>query len=881
MSFRPAPLARIALVAALFAALAPPVLAQEGARRLTAEEEAANTPPPQQMVLTKAPELVTYVEAIYPEQAKAEQKEAEVIVILTLSAEGAVSDVQLKDAPVGDGFDEAAIEAAKQLIFSPAEINGEPASIRVPFKYTFKYVPDPVQVQASEPEYGRVVGRVRERGTRLPLPAVPVSIGSREVISDGTGRFTFEDVEPGSYELVATSTDHRRERVMIEVVVGEEVDVDLRLQRLRSSPYETIVRGDRAKTSLTRRTLEKDALRTVAGTFGDPLRAVQNLPGIARAPYIVGVLLVRGSTPGDSAVMIDGHEVPLLFHFLGGPSVLPPEMLDRIDYYPGNFSVRFGRAIGGVIDVGTRKTTSKQWRGSAEVDLFDAGLYLEGPITDDISFSASVRRSYIDVVLETVIDVFGVEDLAQVLPRYYDYQARADWRINRNHELSLLLFGSDDELQVVGQAGTNTAYDVTAGISFHRLKLDWRARLGKEVEFSFSPVLGVDTTGGAVGEVEAKGEIDEVALRYDLRIQPTDDFVLRTGFDGQARVITFSGTIPVPFGATRPLPGSNPGELAAVELERDLAQVSAAGYVEAEWNVFGGPVTVIPGVRTDHYDWAGRHRWFVDPRVTARWSLDDEDEWVLKGGVGVFSQPPTEFRLDPDFGNPDLEPEWAIHYGLGVEHQISEALSLDVQGFYIDRRDLSDRVEGVDVDGLSVERPNFENIATGRAYGLELLLKHEVTRDVYGWISYTLSRSEENDGPGTPTTPTPFDQTHNLVVVASWKFAANWETGLRFRLVSGNLETPVLGSTFDADEGTYTPIEGPEDSVRVAPFNQLDIRVERTWDYETWNLAAFVDVQNVYNALNAEGTRYDYRFRESAPLPGLTVLPTMGVRGSF
>lgn len=877
------PIPRLTLLPVLVGLLwTVPALAQEGARRLTAEEEAAAAPPPQQMVLTKPPQLATYVEAIYPEAAKAEQKEAEVVVILTLSAEGAVTEATLQNPPVGDGFDEAAIEAAKQLVFTPAEINGQPASIRVPFKYTFKYVPDPVQVVEPEAEFGRVVGRVRERGTRLPLPAVPVSIGDREVISDGTGRFTFEDVPEGEYELVATSTDHRRERVQVAVVPGQEIDVDLRLQRLRSSPYETIVRGDRAKTSLTRRTLEKDALRTVPGTFGDPLRAIQNLPGIARAPYIVGVLLVRGSTPGDSAVMIDGHEVPLLFHFLGGPSVLPPEMLDRIDYYPGNFSVRFGRAMGGVVDVGTRRTTSKQWQGSLEIDLFDTGLYLEGPITDDISFSASVRRSYIDVVLETVIDVFGAEDLAQVLPRYYDYQARTDWRIDRNHELSLLVFGSDDELEVIGQPGTNTAYDVTAGISFHRLKLEWRARLSKEVEFSLSPVLGVDTTGGEVGEVEAEGEIDEVALRYDLRIQPSEELVLRTGFDGQARVVTFSGNVPVPFGGnTRPLPGANPGELTAVEIERDLAQVAAGLYLEAEWNIGGGPLTIVPGVRTDHYDWAGRHRWFVDPRVTARWVLDEEKTWVLKGGVGVFSQPPTEFRLDPDFGNPDLEPEWAIHYGLGIEHQISEAISIDVQGFYIDRRDLSDRVEGFAIEGFAIEQPNFLNIASGRAYGVELLLKHEVTRDVYGWVAYTLSRSEEDDGPGTPMTATPFDQTHNLVVVASWKFAPNWETGLRFRLVSGNLETPVLGATFDADEGTYVEIEGEEDSRRVDPFNQLDIRVERTWDYETWNLAAFVDVQNVYNALNPEGTRADYRFREFAPLPGLTVLPTLGVRGSF
>ncbi|MCB9553845.1 MAG: TonB-dependent receptor [Myxococcales bacterium] len=868
---------RLALFAALLAA--GPAAAQEGARALTPEEEAAAAPPPQQMVVTKAPELLRFVEAPYPEAAKAEQKAAAVQLILTIGADGVVSEVVLAGEPVGDGFDEAAIEAAKQFEFSPAHINGEPAAIRVPFTYRFEFVPDPAQEPPAAPEVAQVVGRVREKGTGLPLAAVPVSVGDREVLTDASGRFTLEALPPGDGELVVTSPDHRRQRLALGLVAGEEITVDVFVERLRTSPYETIVRGDRAQTSLTRRTLQREELRTVPGTFGDPIRVVQNLPGIARAPYVLGVLLVRGSTPGDSAVMIDGHEVPLLFHFLGGPSVLPPEMLDRIDYYPGNFSVRFGRAIGGIIDVGTRQTTSRHWQGSAEIDLFDASLYLEGPILDDLSFSASVRRSYIDGVLRGAIDIFNVE-LAQVLPRYYDYQARLDYRINRRHTLTLLAFGSDDEVVIVGEPGSNLSYDVSAGIGFHRLKLDWQARLARDVDFSLSPVIGFDTTGFSIGDVDGTADVGEFGLRYDLRVAPTETLTLRAGFDALARRVSISGQSFLPESDFRRSPDTAPTAEAAAEVERELAQVGGAAYLEAEWTPLGGPVTVVPGVRTDHYDWAGRHQWAVDPRVTARWTVDDDKRWVLKGGVGRFTQPPTEFQLDPDFGNPDLEPEVAWHYGLGVEHQFDEALSLDVQLFYIDRSNLSDRVEDapIDADG---KRRFFQNRASGRAYGLELLLRHEVTRDVYGWIAYTLSRSEENDGPGTGYEPTLFDQTHNLVIVASWKFAPHWETGLRFRLTSGTLETPVLGSTLNADTGYYEPLEGAEDSVRGTTFNQLDLRVERTWVFSSWQFAAFLDLQNVYNALNPEGTRYDYRYQESAPLPGLTILPTLGVRGSF
>ena len=118
-------------------------------------------------------------------------------------------------------------------------------------------------------------------------------------------------------------------------------------------------------------------------------------------------------------------------------------------------------------------------------------------------------------------------------------------------------------------------------------------------------------------------------------------------------------------------------------------------------------------------------------------------------------------------------------------------------------------------------------------------------------------------------------------MVASYKISPEWETGLRFRLVSGNLDTPVVDSTFDADQGEFVAVEGEPFSVRQPAFNQLDNRVERTWTFDAWRLAAYLDLQNIYNAINPEGTRWDYRFRESAPLPGLTVLPSFGLRGSF
>jgi hypothetical protein len=164
-------------------------------------------------------------------------------------------------------------------------------------------------------------------------------------------------------------------------------------------------------------------------------------------------------------------------------------------------------------------------------------------------------------------------------------------------------------------------------------------------------------------------------------------------------------------------------------------------------------------------------------------------------------------------------------------------------------------------------------------------LKHQITERFFGWISYTLARSEAIQtlahdlmAPAPAYSPTEFDQTHNLIFVASRKFGA-WELGTRFRLVTGLPETPIRSATYDADYDMHQPERGAPFSARRATFHQLDLRAERTWTFPGWQLSAYLDVQNVYNAENPEATLNDYRFRQSAPVRGLPILPTLGVRG--
>jgi outer membrane receptor protein involved in Fe transport len=658
------------------------------------------------------------------------------------------------------------------------------------------------------------------------------------------------------------------------------------------NPYETVVRAARPREEVARQTLQREELRSVPGTFGDPLRAILNLPGIARAPFALGLLLVRGTGPDDSAVFVDGHEVPNLYHFLGGPSVLNGDLLERIDYYPGGFGPRYGRALGGILDVETHPGDRTSWHGDAEVDLIDANLFVEGPVLGG-SVAAAVRRSYVDAVLPLVLPDPDDGATLAIVPVYYDGQLRIDRPFGPNHNVSLLAFGSDDRLEVASsdpQEGEDLNLD--AHIAFWRVQGEWRAKLGRTLTSSFSPMIGRDIATLDVGTgTAADVAFLSMRLREELTYKPFRGLQLRFGADLEQLQETISANLPqIPEWRTLNAPCSTGGggegdgnravndqnDLSGRErLERREDLTHLALYAEAVWDV-GGGLRLVPGLRVERYAYGDVQPVVVDPRLTIRYQFDAHT--AFKSAIGIYTQPAPPQFIDAELGNPRLDPEHAEQYSVGIERKLTDVIELDAQLFYSARHDLVTLSNDFSV-GETLDRTLFANQGEGRSYGLELLVRHPPTKHFFGWISYTLSRSDTQVAQGENARPTFFDQTHNLIVVGSLRLDGGWELGGRFRVTTGRPVTPVDGATFDSDSGRYCALRGEPGSDRGPVFTQLDLRAEKTWTFDLWRFSVYLDVQNVYNAENPEAQQWDYRFRERQLIPGIPILPTLGVRG--
>ena len=146
--------------------------------------------------------------------------------------------------------------------------------------------------------------------------------------------------------------------------------------------------------------------------------------------------------------------------------------------------------------------------------------------------------------------------------------------------------------------------------------------------------------------------------------------------------------------------------------------------------------------------------------------------------------------------------------------------------------------------------------------------------------AYTLSRSDRVDGPLSERRLFDYDQTHNLVAVASWTWR-KWQFGGRWQYATGIPTTPILGAIYQSDLNIYIPVLGEVNSQRIEPTHQLDLRVDRRFSLPHVELSAFLDVTNVYAHPKTLGFRYNFDYSEREAIRELPILPAIGLRGTF
>ncbi len=823
--------------------------------------------------LTKPPALTRQGEATYPPEARNAGLTGKVLLELDLSAEGKVSQARVVES-AGHGFDEAALEAVRQFEFSPAEVDGKPATVRIQYAYQFL---------TGQKAAVNFAGTLLERGTRRPLVGASIAVivpegPPLEAHSGEGGKFEVAGVPLGGWKVVVAASDYARYEVEERFSEGKLTQVTYFVRREVYGSFETIVRTRRERKEVSEVSLQQEEIRLVPGTQGDALRVVQNLPGVARAPFSLGQLVVRGGEAYDTRAYVDDITIPQLFHFGGLYATFNSNLVEEISFQPGNFSAEYGRSTGGLVRARTRSPSSQGFHGYADVNLIDASFLVEGPIGKGWSASASARRSYIDLLLPLAVDDSKLS--FTLAPRYYDYQVRAEYRPPGTRDrLTLSFFGSRDEL---GLAVANPTFDAEGRatlrtlITYNRLSAEWVKQLSPRARFQSQNAIGFDAFQFGLGsdiQGKADGWVGQLRQAFHLDF-PRQRLQLATGVDLQVQPYRVSVQAP-----RIPRLDQIPDPFASRTLVLDQStvwQTEPALFAEAVWTPVK-PLKLVPGLRAD-YNFLLDTGW-VDPRLAAFYSVTPT--FTLKGAAGLYHQPP-DLRggaLSPVFGNPDLSPERSQHYSVGFEKLFTQALSLQVTAYYKGFSQLA-TLSPASTDPNSSDPP-YASIGRGRSRGVELLLRHSLTRRFFGWISYGLSRSERLDPTTGRRVRFNLDQPHNFIGVASYKLPANFILGTRVRYSSGTLDTPIVGAIYDANANSYVGLPGTLYSRRLPNFFAMDLRLDKRFVFRSWILTLYADVQNVTNRRNVEASSYNFNFTQRAYIRGLPILPSLGVRGDF
>ncbi len=722
---------------------------------------------------------------------------------------------------------------------------------------------------ASTPATVAVTGRILDSSGK-PIAGAKIVIDGTTISTESAADGSFTLAAPIGVTLVISTDDYEISLVQVQGATLPDIEL-LGLGETASGEIIEVV-GEAPIAAPGATTLDRREISSVAGTGNDLLASVDILPGVTSSgfggPTSFNGVVIRGSSPEDSKILIDGFEVPFLYHTVGFRSILPTESIDTLEYLPGGFDVSYGRASSGILSVTTRPGEQK-FGAQAELSVIDGGVLAQGSAGKDKSYLVAVRRSTIDLVLPSLIPDDADLNLTTV-PRYWDMQARYDMTLSPRWQLSFKAIGSDDSLELYADDEEDPDQRFFARTRFLRGIADARYRLGQ-----WSAKTAVSTMVTQVKFEGGRNQFFELntldfggraeLVRTMAKAGGLEDVVLRVGANtdiGRADISLAAGEA-----QDEGQPMGQP-DMDDIQTRFDgiiwVPDTGAWANAAASFGI----ARLSGGVRVDHFARIGEV--VVQPRAEVTVNLPADLK--LRMAAGAYRRPPEN---QDEYLDKKLGPERSTQLVVGAEYGPVNGLKVQLSGYYTDRTHLLTRATPMSAD----EAPRYENQGRGTTKGAEVLGIYR-NGPASLWLSYSYSKSTRVDSPGANRRLFDFDQPHDLNVAASYKLGA-WQFGGRFRYSSGQPYTPILASVYDSDADFYIPVFGEVNTERVAGHHQLDLRIDRSWKIGRVALSVFLDVQNVYLNASTVGYGYSFDYTERFAFESIPILPSIGLRGEL
>lgn len=604
-------------------------------------------------------------------------------------------------------------------------------------------------------------------------------------------------------------------------------------EQAAEAPIDVVVEGEKAPPSVS--TLTRSEVRQIPGAFGDPFRAIEALPGVT--PIISGLpfFYVRGAPPGNIGYFLDGVRVPYLYHVAIGPSVIHPGLVERVDLYSGGYPARYGRYAGAIV---AAETTAPRddFHGEANLRLYDAGALVEGGFAEGRGTAlVGARYSYTAAIFSILAPELHLD--------YRDYQLRVTYDVTSRDRLGLFAFGSYDLLASEDPDAPERGETILFGSEFYRVDARYDRKLGSEASLRLATTFGFDQTHLP----EQRNAQDYLfGARLELMAPAGPHAKLRAGLDAQ-----FDAYRTAPLSFVDP---DDPDTRAFEGLFPPRNDSVMGLWADVVWKL--GALELTPGVRFDVFRSASNHAIGFDPRLAVRAAVTKRVR--LLHALGIAHQPPSFIAPIPAISAATLETglQTSLQHSAGVEADLPLDTTATVTFFdnvFLDMTDTLGAADDIDLEDPQIPR------SLGSARGLEVHIRRRLTRQLGGYLAYTLSRTTRTIG--ASSFPAAFDRTHVVSGAVGYDLGRGWRAGTRLSFYTG---APTANSIFGA------PIPGS--SARDPSFFRIDFRLEKRWKLGKTPWISFV-----IEMLNATLNKENFGGKDVGPV----AVPSLGAEGGF
>jgi hypothetical protein len=718
------------------------------------------------------------------------------------------------------------------------------------------------------------------------------------VATDINGFYSLSKFKPGTYTLICTYVGYDTIREQINIEAGDIINKNMYLNQV-ALELEEIVINDKKIESQTQVKVSKikitsdDILKLpTVGATPDLAQYIQVLPGVVTSGDKGGQIYIRGGTPIQNKVILDGMTIYNPFHSLGLFSVFDIDMIRNIDVYAGGFDAEYGGRISAVMDVSSKEGNKTRFSGKLGSSPFSSKLILNGPIKKfkasegNSNFLFAARNSYLD---KTSPVFYSYADNDGLPYSFQDFYGKLSFNDASGSSFKLFGFSFNDQVDYTGI----TTYD-------------WGA-LGIGTQFLLVP------TGSST---IIEGNLSYSNYRIDQQeMDNLPRYSAIGGFEGGMKFSYYLGEDLIRYGFT--LSGYQTEfvyyNAAGRKTGNDAGPISTtnmAGFFKYKKTL--GNFILQPSLRLQYY--GELQETSLEPRFGAKYNATDFLRFKL--AVGKYSQELISAFSDRDVVNlfygfviapDDVEFDYngeeinsylqtAYHYILGSELDIQEHSTLNLEAYAKDFSQLTN----INRNKIFDDTPDFQDkpsylredyiVERGLAYGLNVHYIFEL-KPIYIWFVYDLAFVDRYDG---ITTYTPhWDRRHNIqflfnIALGKKKnplelsFRWNYGSSFPFTQTQGFYEyldfSQGITQDYTATNGELGILYAELNGGRLPSYHRLDISLKKKWQLNKRNsLEGIISVTNAYDRNNI----FYFDRISNERINQLPILPSAGLTWSF